>query len=416
MVMLKTCKLAVLIPIFNETSEMILRPLESLAEQEGVGFQNFEVVFIVNNSKAEALNKAPAFLVNQQALQILRFVGDPDATALPGEAEVHRERLKKIRDRGLQVRVIDKSSEKNAEIQNTVGRARQIVGEEAAKSFLSETFIKENGILVSTDCDCSFSHNYVSGIINSFANYELISLSGNLKLEGDPGQNFSNDVLTATKLHLNWHLIKPIKQQISFYNRDDGEDLNRLVTVNIAVAVKTWLAVGGTPSMHSLEDLFFCKKIFALPGSFAKSPEFTVSILNRISHRAGALSLGRRVGVINSAVESFKQGQASKLMVPDIFWLSRFYLMLMRAIELKSLDVSLLKWLMENNQFQNLHEVNAEDLALITNTVKKMTQNQKQLNYVAIEGLIVKHLFAFLPQKDITLEFAKQPGFVLDNV
>lgn len=416
MVMLKTCELAVIIPIFNETPEMLLRPLESLAEQKGVSFQNFEVVFIVNNSKAEAINLVPAFLVNQQALQVLRFVGGLDLAILPGEAEIYRERLEKIRDCGLQIRVIDKSSEKNAEIQNTVGLARRLAGEEVCRNFLTKTIIKENGILVSTDCDCRFSENYVSGIINSFSNYELISLSGNLELEADPKQNFSNKVLTATKLHLNWHLIKPTKQQISFYNKEGEENLNRLATVNIAVTVKTWLAVGGTPSMHSLEDLFFCKKIFALPGNFAKSPEFTVSILNRISHRAGALSLGRRVSVINSAVEEYQKGETKKMLVPDILWQSRFYLMLMRAIELKSLNAELLKWLMEENNFKNLNGINKKELELLAGLIQSASQKSKVPDYAGIESIIVKHLFVFLPQKDITEEFNNPLARILDKV
>ena len=40
------------------------------------------------------------------------------------------------------------------------------------------------------------------------------------------------------------------------------------------------------------------------------------------------------------------------MLVPDILWLSRFYLMLTRAIELKSLNAELLKWLMEENHFK----------------------------------------------------------------
>ncbi len=416
MSMLKTCKLAVIIPIFDETPGMLLRPLQSLVRQKGVEFQDFEAVFAINNAKADAVNKSPAFFANQQTIKILNYLSGQSSVAFPIEAEKFRVDLEEIRDSGLQIRVIDKSTEAKAEIQNTVGLARNFAGNEVCRSFLTQTAVKENGILVSTDCDCRFSENYVSGIINSFANYQLISLSGSLELEADPAQTFGSDVLTATKLHLNWHLIKPAGAQISFYSQDDGEKLNRLATVNIAVTVKAWLAAGGVPSMHSLEDLFFCKKIFGLPGNFAKSPEFSVSILNRISHRAGALSLGRRVGVINLAVEEYRKGNNQKMLVPDILWLSRFYLMLTRAIELKSLNAELLKWLMEENHFKNLGDIKVRELEFVAGLIQSISRKSKTPDYVGIENIFVKHLFAFLPQKDIAEEFNNPSGRILDKV
>ena len=59
--MLKTCKLAVIIPIFDEAPGMLLRPLQSLVRQKGVEFQDFGAVFAINNAKADAVNKSPLF-------------------------------------------------------------------------------------------------------------------------------------------------------------------------------------------------------------------------------------------------------------------------------------------------------------------------------------------------------------------
>lgn len=405
--MLKTCKLTVLIPVYNESPEILLRPLESLIKQNGIKFENFEVVFVVNNSRLEAINKDPAFLSNQQALEILSYAGRLRPKYFFSEVDELKSRWKNIRESGLVIRVIDQSSEKKSEIQNTVGLARNRAGMEVCKDFLTQAAVKENGIIVSADCDCRFSENYIAGIAGNFDNYRLLSLSGNLELESDPSQNFGDVILKATKLHLNWHLIKPLGRKITIFDRADGEKLNRLITINTAVTVKAWMAVGGFPNMHSLEDLFFCKKIFMLPGKIAKSDEFTVFILNRVSHRAGALSLGRRVGIIGSAVEEYQKGNTNKLFVPDARMFSRFYLMLVYAVEQKALNSSLLQWLMENNNFKNLDSIKVRQLNIIAQTIQNTFKTAKNRDYAAMENLIVKYLFGFLPQRDITTDFLK---------
>src|SRR4051812_10867135 len=66
--MAKDCGVAVLIPVYNEQISLLIRPLLSLAGQQGVNFSQFEVVLVINNSLNEALGKTEAFLFNQKVL------------------------------------------------------------------------------------------------------------------------------------------------------------------------------------------------------------------------------------------------------------------------------------------------------------------------------------------------------------
>ncbi len=413
MPMLKTCRLAILIPVYNESPEMFLRPLESLVLQEKVSFLDFEVIFTVNNSRAEAAEQAESFRRNQVILLVCKFLSSSAETFLPEEAEVHRRRLEKIKNSGLQVRVIDLSSLSFSQTPNTVGGARDFAGAVSCRRFLEQAAVGSAGILVPADCDFSFSKNYVSSIIESFSNHDLISLSGNLSLEADGGQNFSEEVLRATKLHLNWHLLSPPESTLSVYNHADREKLARLMTVNTAITVKAWMMAGGVPGMYSLEDLFFCQKVFSLPGKIAKSPDFGVMILNRTSSRAGALSLGRRVGLITQAVADYENGVKKKIYVPDPAAWFKLYVKLAEILNLKNTDSRLLHKTIVESGIVNWPGAMLEEFTVAA----KLAVNKEEMGtYSAVDKLILEYLFNFLPQKDITSEYENNLQVLLDKV
>ncbi len=61
----------VIIPIYDEDLQTILFPLASLIKQTS-DYKNFEVVCVVNNSRAEARKETRAYLQNQKTIIFLQ--------------------------------------------------------------------------------------------------------------------------------------------------------------------------------------------------------------------------------------------------------------------------------------------------------------------------------------------------------
>ena len=68
--MLSGCRLAVLIPVYGENFNMVLRPLLSLAVQRDVQPEQFEIEMVINNKKSEAKSKSAEYKLNQKNLKL----------------------------------------------------------------------------------------------------------------------------------------------------------------------------------------------------------------------------------------------------------------------------------------------------------------------------------------------------------
>ena len=108
-----SCRLAVVVPIYDEPLEGLNKLLKSLAVQEQVFKTEFEVVAIVNNSHRQALEKSKEYLQNQLTIKFLKSV-----KAFPSS-----------------LRIIDKSSSIALQ-ENNVSLIRQRAGAEVVMRFL----------------------------------------------------------------------------------------------------------------------------------------------------------------------------------------------------------------------------------------------------------------------------------------
>lgn len=93
----RDCRVAVMIPAYNESHQNILRSLSSLAGQEKVSISAFEVDIIVNNSRRDAEEKTAEFLANQQSLKLIHYINGKVDQIPEGLTEEQSEQIKIIR-------------------------------------------------------------------------------------------------------------------------------------------------------------------------------------------------------------------------------------------------------------------------------------------------------------------------------
>lgn len=155
------CEFAIVIPVHNENPERILKQIESLRNQ-GIESSTFEVIYIVNNDTPDGSNKSREIVEANQAVI---------------------ETLKNIQ--GLNIFVIDKSSDGNTISDCNVGKARNRGIAEASFRFHEN---QKNGILIQSDADCYFEDpNYLEKVKNIVKqNPDAIGIAGGLIFEFDP--------------------------------------------------------------------------------------------------------------------------------------------------------------------------------------------------------------------------------------
>ena len=170
------CEVCVVLPAYNER-EYVLRPLVSLAKQEGVSPDQYEVIIVVNNppnipeisedetedeyrKRVELYNDAVEN--NQETLKLVRYINEEDTQIILTEQE--QETIIAIQQSGLRVFAIDKASESKTlpkEAAN-VGGARNRGIAEAIERF--HEHVRKNGILVHSDSEVRFSDKYIKDI------------------------------------------------------------------------------------------------------------------------------------------------------------------------------------------------------------------------------------------------------------
>ncbi|MDE2311665.1 MAG: glycosyltransferase family 2 protein [Patescibacteria group bacterium] len=323
------CRVAVIIPAYNETPRTLVRPLLSLAVQSGVVFDVFEVLVVVNNSRRQARRRSREFLANQRLLRWLESVAAGSAKDEAGKI-IHRS--------GLVVHALDKSSLERTEADNHVGHARNVGCLEASLRFLSGPW-RERGILAFTDADCRLSPNYIREIIATFDQYRCLNgLSGALAHEID--ETLPNPALVkkAFDAHVGFSDKFYLARGLALKRRDGLRGPVLLAGANMAVSVSSWLLAGGLPNRPSGEDYYFGRAVEDLPGDVAATDRYTVYPLIRSSERAGLHSYGRRVREITAAVAAFVSGDSSRIYIPHLHRRSGFINRLMRQAEAAPLN------------------------------------------------------------------------------
>lgn len=195
------CGVSIVIPACKER-DYVLRCLDSFASQEGVSPNQFEAIFVINNSSQEPprdnennetlkAHKRRVALYheslddNQETLKVLRDIQDGNTGDLSKE---EREIAERVKQSGIHFFVVDKaSSGKELPLQfANVGGARNRGTAEAVSRFLS---IQKNGIIAHTDADARLNPDFMRNLIDVFAqNPDVVGVAGGVKLEALEGK------------------------------------------------------------------------------------------------------------------------------------------------------------------------------------------------------------------------------------
>ena len=256
-----------------------------------------------------------------------------------------------------------------------------------------------------TDADCRFSPNYIGAILETFKQYPFLNgLSGQLKQEAAP--DLPHGELIREMFHLGQRpIIEPGEttgNTIKFQRKDK---LNRQIInngCNIAVPVKSWLLCGGIPDRPSAEDYNFGIALSCLPGDVAVTDRYTVYQGLRISERAGAGALGRRVKKIHESLKNYLAGHKDKVLIPDYKQWSVFYKQLADEARTGNLTGRRVLELMSLFGF----DVSGLNPGLLNKAAKKimaeLSPQKSELDFLAIEAWILEVFDSRLPMRDAT--------------
>ena len=164
------CEFAIVIPVYNENPDRILKQIESLRRQQDIDPSQFEVIYVVNNDLPNESPKSAAVIeANQKVIETLRNVF------------------------GLNIFVIDKSSPGNEIKGCNVGRARNRGVAEASLRFYENS---KNGLLIQTDADTYFEDpSYLSKLRKiTTENPDVIGIAGGLVFEFHPDTNDEEEI------------------------------------------------------------------------------------------------------------------------------------------------------------------------------------------------------------------------------
>lgn len=399
-----TMQAAVLIPVYDEPVDIVLRPLLSLARQVNIDRNQYEAVLVVNNSKSQALVKSPEFLQNQKTISFIKYLNGQGPTCPFKLSAGQKKSIAAIKKSKMNIGVLDLSSATSAHEHNNVGLARDLGGAEICKRFLSAP-IGNNGIIAMTDCDCRFSENYISELIRTFHRGDVNAAAGRWLTEIDPSLNHQQLLEQALAIHIEAETdVKNYKAPrrrlaLKFRRRHNFKSLFLITGPNMAVRAAAWLAAGGVPHLSSFEDIIFGFKLMGLPGDTVYNPNFWVAALVRVSERAGMASLGRRVKVMAESIDDFMKGRQSKVYIPDKKKMFKLFadihsLVRRRGLNEKSLKQHLVKHGADMEGFDD-----AAILELVGVILHQPAAKNQQRHFKKIEELVLEKYYKYLPKR-----------------
>lgn len=404
-VMSPLCKAAVLVPAYMEDIATLLRPLLSLARQQEAGIEEFEVVVIVNNNRREAQDKSPAYLANQRILKFLRFLSEGQKVS-PDFTNQELAAAQEIKNSGLRIIVIDKSSLAFADKKNHVAHARNRGCLEITARFLSNGR-NEQGIIAMTDCDCAVSPGYIRSIIDAFEKHKFLNgLCGAMEHEIDKTLPYQSSVKQAFDAHVGFTgrffpakkyaggMAFKKKHHLVYEPLNTGQDM--------VVPVRSWLLAGGFPDRPSGEDFHFGRVVEKLKGDIAVTDNYTIYPLIRLSGRTGLGGYGGRVKKIVKSVSDFHKGRSSRVHIPDQRRQNNFFIALSKAGSKGVLTKEIIFRLMSmcGCDSQGLNNKIVSRLAVIMN--EEMVKPDGSRNYAKMEKYVASRLGSRLPQRDVT--------------
>jgi len=169
------CEFSVVVPVFNEKTERIIKQIESLVNQNELRDEEYEIIYLVNsgpiNDSVESIN---ILKTNSELIQ-----------------EITNKNLKNVH-------IFDKSTAGNEIIGCNVGKARNLAVAIASYRFYKNN---KNGFLIHTDADTYFEdRNYfikLKEIIKE--NKNVIGISGALSWKFDPDDKSEKSITLYKK-------------------------------------------------------------------------------------------------------------------------------------------------------------------------------------------------------------------------
>jgi glycosyltransferase involved in cell wall biosynthesis len=399
------CRVGVIVPIYDESAGTILRLLLSLAEQEA-DKDLFEVVCVVNNSRAQTLSGHSAFLANQTALGLLLYVSGRTARRPEHLTAEQINICERIRHSGLSIVILDSSSLQFAKDENNVGIARRLAAKVLEERFTA-TGLGRRGILVSTDCDCKFSPNALGEIIDTFDSHKINGAAGLLISEPDP--DFFNPDLLRRVTEVSDEISGRLPAQSSassrvyYKNEVGGSILN--TGQNMALLLDAYLRAGGFDPLPSLEDYYFGARVSALPGGVVRNLAYSVTTLSRPSQRAGLAAFGRRIAFILDSIENFRHGESDNIYKLDNENIKGFLFYLSRLSGGGTLDV---KWLKDLMTAFGVRQDGLTDVWLkqAADILKRGFSDNALFEHLQeVDNLLLEHFYHRLPTVDVTERF-----------
>lgn len=252
----KDCQMAVVVPVCNEDLRVVLRQLQSIIAQKNISSNQFEVIYIVNNSpdansevikkNAEILN-LPIWRNRKNAMKDKDY--PIEIRGLLGELEK------------FNLFVIDKSSPGNEIPDCNVGKARnRAIAETSSRFFANDN----DGLIFQIDADSYYPDStYFRRVIDCFKeNPALIALCGGVKLYCDV-EKYTDEEKKQSKIevsllcdYLRWKSLKFLLLGKSFVYDDDFMSGPNMISKSFPSAV-----VHGVPNEERAEDVAFGERL-----------------------------------------------------------------------------------------------------------------------------------------------------------
>lgn len=311
------CRVALCVPVFDEPFSPhgegqrdaedegvgITQLLFSLAEQKDIKPKEFEVIFLVNNSEADARAQTPAFLRNQETFETLSALS---RGIIPSHfCEKTKADCQKILNAKIRIFVIDRFSPGHAFRWSSVGIARDALGLEALRRF--EKTGRSDGIIAWTDADSLLSDDYLASLIREYQKNSKLTGCGSRPSFHPARENEMDLLLFAASLAS--HHAEELCQKIWCYQKGGAGIPNQPTAFmggsNLSARAKAFKAAGGIPHLRAAEDIVFSKRLLE-QGPIGKSPGVVHTPL-RVSLRTdSAGGLGQSMARLTNAIQEEK--------------------------------------------------------------------------------------------------------------
>ena len=292
------CQLTAVVPVMGEQPENLLKLAASFAAQEGLSPDAFEAIFVINNGRANIVNREEIVERNRQvlALPIWRNTSGAESNvSIPEPLRQARERLRLF--------VVDKRDA-------NVGKARDRGIAEAAVRY---DVRDRNGLIFQTDADCRLPDpSHFSRLIKLFSeNPQMIALGGIVRFEFAPDTNEDWHQWPKERIRTEWQnivllrAVKSLSQSLDLESVQPEQKggLTSLPGANMVARSFESAVVGGVGGKSASEDTEFRDHLNAY--AQARSKEC------RMDQSFGVLTAARESTRVSEDLRGFAQRDAA---------------------------------------------------------------------------------------------------------